>query len=85
MTIDYITLTKMCNELLRGIRAALQRKLNVRYHSEQRPGDSNDHGLAFMAGVILHDNSNAARSAGKGETFGGGLQLQVALETFEEF
>jgi hypothetical protein len=85
MTIDYITLTKTCNELLTGIRVALQLKLNVRYDSKQTPGDSNDHGLAFMVAAILHDNSNAAKSTRKGETFGGGPQLRVVLEMFEEF
>lgn len=85
MTINYIALTKTCNELLRGIRGALRRKLNARYDSKQTPGDSNDHGLALMVAAILHDNSNAAKSVRKDETFGGGPQLRVALEMFEEF
>jgi hypothetical protein len=50
-----------------GMCAALQQKLNVRYHSEQRPGNSHDHGLAFMVTVILHDNSNAAKATRKDE------------------
>ena len=85
MNIDYITLTRICNELLRGIRTALWQKLNVKYDSKQTPGDSNEHGLAFMVAAILYDNSNAAKSARRSGAFGGGPQLRVAWEMFEEF
>jgi hypothetical protein len=85
MNIDYITLTKTCNELLRCIRTALRRKLNVRYDSQQTPGDSNDHGLSLMVLAIVLENGNAATSTLRGETFGGGPQLRVAWEMFEEF
>lgn len=80
MGIDYITLTKTCNKLLKDIRAALQTELGQRYETSQTPGDSNDRGLAFMVSGILDDNWRWESSVRRG-----GPQLQVTRERFEEF
>lgn len=87
MEIDYITLTKQCNALMKEIRARLRTEAGQSYAS-MNPGESNDHGYVFMILAVLLTNSDAYQKHQKQKEkgpFEGNLQLQVACRAFEEF
>ncbi|KAK3725514.1 hypothetical protein LTR37_000484 [Vermiconidia calcicola] len=89
--IDYVTLTKACNNLLRRVREQVLRELGVLHPSLRQPGgDTNDHGNLFMVLAILDDNRFAAAAHDKdrskrAERFSGGPHLQVAGKTMVDF
>lgn len=90
ITVDYIALTKTCNELMRTLRARLEDGLRVGVPTLAYPGDSNDHGFLWMVLQILEEARreeqvwNKQREAGE-ERFKGGAQLRLAAETVEAF
>ncbi|KAL9623429.1 MAG: hypothetical protein Q9160_002322 [Pyrenula sp. 1 TL-2023] len=57
--IDYITLTKSCNSLMRKIKGAIRQQLKLEYPTERHPGDTNDHGMIFMVLTTLQKNQHA--------------------------
>lgn len=88
IAIDYINLTRTCNQLIMKLRAELQRKINKTYPIVQTPGDSNDHGHTVMASAILRENEDVAKLHGMRKTkepFAGGPQLMIAAKVFKDF
>ena len=86
--IDYITLIRTCNTLLRSIRTRISRDLDVQ-HPISKGDDSNDAGLVIMVLDILGEASDSQffkeevlRSK---ERLPGGPQLQVAGEVLNEY
>lgn len=88
MEIDYITLTKTCNALMKQMRTTLRPDLGMDLPSMTGPGDSNNHGYVLMILEILHANSEAYSVHQKKRDrtkFEGSLELQVACRVFVEF
>ena len=86
--VDYITLTRTCNTLLRPIRTRISRDLDVQ-HPISKGDDSNDAGFVIMVLDILGEASDSQffmeevlRSK---KQLPGGQQLQIAGEVLQEF
>jgi len=54
MSVDYISLVRTCNMLLRRIRAAISRKVDFA-HTEKKHEDTNQPGQIIMVFCILHE------------------------------
>lgn len=85
ITIDYITLTKKCNRLMRRIRQRIGDELGVDHPSTTQHGDSNDHGYIFMVTAILRETEVEEELYRSREAFKGGVQLRVAGAELEAF
>ncbi|KAK3705021.1 hypothetical protein LTR37_013538 [Vermiconidia calcicola] len=89
--INYVRLTKVCNNLMRRVREQVLRELDVLHPSLRQPGgDTNDRGNLFMVLAILDDNRFAAAAhdrdkSKRTERFTGGPHLQVAGKTMVDF
>lgn len=88
MTIDYITLTRTCNELMRKVRDDLSHKVGVQCPSAN-PGESSDHGFLYMVMNMLQESADAQKAHLRGpqkrEPFHGDPQMVCAGETMKKF
>ncbi|KAI5356921.1 hypothetical protein Slin15195_G090200 [Septoria linicola] len=88
MDLNYITLTKTCNALIKAIRAALRSELGIHIPTSQAIGESNDHSVVAVVLLVLGENQSKAavheRKKSKA-AFEGSPELQVACKAFEAF
>lgn len=88
MQLNYVTLTKTCNGLIKAIRTALQDELGMNMPSMQTPGDSNDHSVIYVVLKVLEENQKSAavheRKKDK-SPFRGSVEVKTACRVFEEF
>jgi len=88
MTIDYITLTKTCQKLLRKIRTAIHDEINYEYPRIVGPGETNDAGFLYLTAGILKDNLSALRDHEKKKergAFKAGPHLEIAGNVIRDF
>lgn len=89
-SIDYITLTQNCYQILRRTKAEIARRCSVQYQTKFSES-SNEPFLAIMALGILReagDNETFHDALAKGkdkERFPGAKQLEITAEAFKEF
>lgn len=95
LELDYITLTKTCNGLMKKIREEMEKRFGAGYKSRAEPGQSNDPAYSITVWLLLADNSplhscpECDRERRKYNNpmrqDGGGEQLRAAREVFDEF
>ena len=88
MSIDYITLTRTCNKLLRRIRSKINEQLDIQ-HPVAESEDSVEPGNIVMALAILHEASDAQYFKEEvlraRERLPEGPQLQIVGEVMQDF
>ncbi|KAI1957054.1 hypothetical protein LOZ58_005976 [Ophidiomyces ophidiicola] len=86
MQIDYVGLTRLCNDLMQRVRMALESRLDITF---ARYDHEDENVYLAVANFILENNASALKEfykvARSGEQFGGGSGILVALEIFETF
>lgn len=88
MELDYITLTKTCNALLKTIRSTLRDELGLWIPSSQQSEDSYDHSIITVVQLILDaDQKSAAAHMRRRDVsvFRGGAEMRTACRAFEVF
>lgn len=88
MQVNYITLTKTCNNLIKFIKSLLESQLGITFPVMREEGDSNDHGVVYVVLHILDDNKKICDIHGRMKDrtpFEGGFELQRARDAFEKF